>query len=264
MAWMRNPRSHFAPLAVGAPYAAARDPFEAVADDPFLRSFERETARPRAGYGALGRRSAGESRGRDRGRSQGGRARRTGRGRAHCRPRRHAAVDARELFGVAVGARRLGDIGHRDRRRARRRDDPEGRRAVGHPLRGPPSGAARGARGVGSPHPRPRDPGDGAGRGQRRGDRECVAAHAGHFAGSGGPRRVAADEDDPRRRRPPGLPRAGRSGGRAAVLPAGPLALHDRPHGRRVRRSRDLPVLRARSATSRTSRAARPSSARHS
>ena len=31
------------------------------------------------------------------------------------RPRRHAAVDARERAGVAVGARRPGDIGHRDR-----------------------------------------------------------------------------------------------------------------------------------------------------
>ena len=46
MAGMRNPRFHFAPLAVGAPSTAARDPLEPVADDPFLRSFERETLAP--------------------------------------------------------------------------------------------------------------------------------------------------------------------------------------------------------------------------
>ena len=43
--------------------------------------------------------------------------------------------------------------------------------------------------------------------------------------------RVVADPDGDARPRP--------------SLPAGPLALHDRPHGRRLRRRRHLPVLRA-------------------
>ena len=47
----------------------------------------------------------------------------------------------------------------------------------------------------------------------------------------------------------PGLPRSSgprsrRSRCPAADLPAGPVALHDRPHGRRLRRQRDPPVLR--------------------
>ena len=148
-------------------------------------------------------------------------------------------------------------------RRARRRDGPEGRGAVGHPLRRPAARAVGGARGAGAPDPRPRDPRDRAGRGERRGDRERVAAHAGHLARPGRPGGVAADEDHARRRRPPGLPRARRPGRRrrASVLPAGPLALHDRPHGRRLRRAPGSSRTTARSATSRTSRAARPSSA---
>ena len=46
-----------------------------------------------------------------------------------------------------------------------------------------------------------------------------------------------------------------------AHLPAGPVALHDRPHGRRLRQQRHPAVLRARSATSRTRSPARTSSA---
>ncbi|UMG94567.1 aldolase/citrate lyase family protein [Nocardioides sp. TF02-7] len=73
-----------------------------------------------------------------------------------------------------------------------------------------------------------------------------------------GPADLAADrkmKTTPRRRRPPGLPRAPgpaarrrrhRAGGGAAQrLPAGPLALHDREDGRRLRDPRDLPLLRA-------------------
>ena len=48
---------------------------------------------------------------------------------------------------------------------------------------------------------------------------------------------------------------------RPPVLPAGPLALHDRAHGRRLRGAPGSSRTTARSATSRTSRAARRSSA---
>ena len=63
----------------------------------------------------------------------------------------------------------------------------------------------------------------------------------GLVARPGRPRRQPADEDHPRRRRPPRLPRAPGPRSRrhpdapAADLPAGPVALHDRPHGRRLR-----------------------------
>ena len=40
-------------------------------------------------------------------------------------------------------------------------------------------------------------------------------------------------------------PRSGRAGRAAGHLPAGPVALHDRPHGRRLRDPRDPPLLRA-------------------
>ena len=122
----------------------------------------------------------------------------------------------------------------------------------GHPLRRP---AARPARGQGRPDPadpRPRHPRDRPRHGQRRGDLRRQPAHAGPLARSGRPRRRPPDEDDPRRRRPPRLPRAPGPAGRrrarstrpARDLPAGPVALHDRPHGRRLRDARDLPVLR--------------------
>ena len=100
--------------------------------------------------------------------------------------------------------------------------------------------------GLDAADPRPRDPRDRAGRGQRRGDRQRLAAHAGHLARPGRPRGVAADEDHARRRRASRATACSptRTARRAAVLPAGPLALHDRPHGRRLRRGRHLPVLR--------------------
>ena len=53
----------------------------------------------------------------------------------------------------------------------------------------------------------PRDPRDRPRRGQRRGDLRRLAAHAGPVARAGRPRREPADEDHPRRRRPPRLPR---------------------------------------------------------
>ena len=101
---------------------------------------------------------------------------------------------------------------------------------------------------------------------QPGGDRHRLAAHAGHELRPGRPGRLAADEDHPRRRRPPRLPRdrgprAGERGRPAPVLPAGPVALLDRPHGRRLHARPGSCPSTAPTATSRTSRAARPSSA---
>ena len=82
----------------------------------------------------------------------------------------------------------------------------------GHPLRRP---AARPARGEGRARPADpgaRDPRDRARRGQRRGDLRCQPADAGPLARPGRPGRGPPDEDHPRRRRPPRLPRAGRRG----------------------------------------------------
>ena len=74
-------------------------------------------------------------------------------------------------------------------------------------------------------------------------------AHAGHELRSGRPGRVAAHEDDPRRRRPSRLPRhqrpgPGRSRGAARDRAAGPVALLDRPHGRRLHLRRHPALLR--------------------
>ena len=136
-----------------------------------------------------------------------------------------------------------------DRPQARRDHGPQGRGPLGHPLRRP---AARAARGQGRPRPadpRPRDPRDGPGRRQPRGDRDRQPPHAGDELRSGRPGGVAADEDHPRRRRPPRLPGDQRPRPRAPRRaspdrPAGPLALLDRPHGRRLHLRRDPPVLR--------------------
>ena len=158
----------------------------------------------------------------------------------------NAAVGARKRARIAVGARRSCDIGHRDRVRARRRDDPEGRRAVGHPLRRPAAGPARGprraverpilvhailetAQGVANVEEiataSPRMQGISLGPADLAASRRMKTTRVG--GGHPGYRVLA----DPRRQR-------------ASVLPAGPLALHDRPHGRRLRGRRHLPVLR--------------------
>ena len=65
--------------------------------------------------------------------------------------------------------------------------------------------------------PHPRDPRDRAGRGQPRGDRRRLPAHAGDVLRAGRPRRLPAHEDHPRRRRPPGLPRDLGPDGRTAT-----------------------------------------------
>ena len=119
--------------------------------------------------------------------------------------------------------------------------------------------------GLERPDPHPRDPRDGAGRGEPRGDRHRQPAHAGHELRAGRPRRVPAHEDHPRRRRPPRLPRdrgprPRQPRGAARDRAAGPLALLDRPHGRRLHRRRASCRSTAPTATSRTPRAARRSS----
>ena len=67
--------------------------------------------------------------------------------------------------------------------------------------------------------PGPRDPGDRHGRGEPRGDRHREPADAGHELRPGRPGGLAADEDHPRRRRPPRLP-----GDRATPIPDDPEA----------------------------------------
>ena len=140
--------------------------------------------------------------------------------------------------------------GDRDRRQARRDHGPEGRGAVGHPLRGPAAGPARGEGRPREAAARPRDPRDRAGRREPRGDRHRQPAHAGHELRPRRPGRLAADEDDARRRRPSRLPgdrgpRPGRPREAARDRPAGPVALLDRPHGRRLHVRRHPALLRA-------------------
>ena len=82
--------------------------------------------------------------------------------------------------------------------------------AVGHPLRRPPARPARGAAGLERPILVHAILETALGVDQPRGDRGRLPAHAGHELRPGRPRRLAADEDDARRRRPPRLPRARR------------------------------------------------------
>ena len=104
---------------------------------------------------------------------------------------------------------------------------------------------------------------------QPRGDRHGQPEDAGHELRARRPGRQPAHEDHARGRRSSRLPgdrgpRRRRPRGAAGDRPAGPLALLDRAHGRRVRRRGDPPLLRPPTATSRTSTAARRSSGPHS
>ncbi len=77
----------------------------------------------------------------------------------------------------------------------------------------------------------------------------AVAAHPGHELRPRRPRGLAAHEDHARRRRAPRLPhdrrpRPGEPRGAASELPAGPVALLDRAHGRRVHVRRRAALLR--------------------
>ena len=136
------------------------------------------------------------------------------------------ALDPDQRARQPVGARRPDHAGHRDRRQARRDHGAEGAGRRGHPLRRP---AARPARGEGRARPAdpgPRDPRDRPRRGQRRGDLRRLAPDAGPLARPGRPRRRPPDEDHPRRRRPPRLPRP--PGPRPAAARQG----HGRPTSR--------------------------------
>ena len=93
-----------------------------------------------------------------------------------------------------------------------------------------------------------------------------LPAHPGHELRPRRPGRLAAHEDHARRRRAPRLPhdrrpRPRRSGRAAPELPAGPVALLDRPHGRRLHLGRRAALLRPLRRHPRRARAARPSSA---
>ena len=254
--------------------AAARDPGPTEPRHPLLRPGQREDGRQGARHGRHGRRAARQPRGRGQGGEQGEVAPGPRRHRQGDRLRTDAVLDPDQLARQPVGARRPHHPGARDRRQARRDHGAEGAGRRGHPLRRPP---ARPARGEGRPRPadpRARDPGDRPRRGQHRGDLRGQPAHAGPLARPCRPGRRPPDEDHARRRRPPRLPRPAGPGARrprraavrrpADVVPAGPVALHDRPDGRRVRDARHLPLLRARSATSRTPSRARTSSATRS
>ena len=165
-------------------------------------------ARQGPGHGQAGRHPARQPRGRDPGRQEGPRPRGPDQGRARrstsATPQLWTRVNALESPWVA---RRPHPARHRDRRQARGDHGPQGRGALGHPLRRPPARPARGEGEARAAAAGPRDPRDLARRGQPRGDRHRQPAHAGDELRPRRPRRLAADEDDPRRRRPPRLPR---------------------------------------------------------
>ena len=203
---MRNPRDFGKPLAIGAPAADARDPVYAIANDPLSGFLQREDGREGARHRADRGHPAWQPRGRGAGRSQGGRARRAAQGRQGDGARGDPAVDARQQPRVALGARRHHHPGERDRRQVVGDHGPEGRGAVGHPLRRPAARAAGGEGGARAADPRPRDPGDRPRRGQSGGDRDRQPTDAGHELWPGGPRRLAPDEDHAGRWRAPRLP----------------------------------------------------------
>ena len=265
---MRNPRDFFKPLAVGAPDPAARDPGDAVADDPLLRplatrrsSASCPTSPPRPTSCSATSRTRSPVDRKEAARDG------PGEGRQGDRPRRDRAVDARQLARDPVGAGRPHDAGHRDRRPARGGHGPEGRGPVGHPLRGPPARPARGAapassgRSSSTRSSRPRSAWPTSRRSPRRrprmqgmsfGPADLAASRRMKTTRVGGGHpgyRVLADPD---RRGPRGA---------ARERPAGPLALLDRAHGRRLHRDRDPAVLRAVRRHQGRRRAARRSSA---
>ena len=132
---------------------------------------------------------------------------------------------------------------------ARRGDDPQGRGRRGTSTTSTASWPSSRPRRSSSARSYPRHPRDRPGRGQPGGDRHGQPPDAGHELRARRPRRLAADEDHPRGRRSSGLPRHQRPRprqprGAAPDRPAGPLALLDRPHGRRLHVRRDPALLR--------------------
>ena len=257
---MRNPRDFVKPLAVGAPDPLLEIPFTPSRMihffDPRTRRWSPSCPTSRPGDILLG--NLEDAVPVDRKEA----AREGCQGRQGDRPRRDAAVDAGQLARVALGPGRHHEARHRDRRPARRDHGPQGRgawdihyvdRLLASSRRRPGSSgrssSTRSSRRLGV---------------QPRGDRGRLPAHAGHELRPGRPRRLAPHEDDARRRRPPRLPRD------RDPDPANPDAPRHRAAGPwhySIARMVDACTAAgscpstARSATSRTSPAARPSSA---
>ena len=264
---MRNPRDFVKPLADRRARPAARDPGHALADDPLLRPLEREdgrqgcpTSRPRpTSCSATSRTRCRPTARRPRARGWSGSAARS----TSASTALWTRVNSLDSPWVLDDLLRLvGEIG--DRLDVIMVPKVEGAWDIHYVDRLLAQLEARHCDRAADP--RPRDPRDRARRHERRGDRGRLAAHAGDELRPGRPRRVAAHEDDARRRRPPGLRRARRPGGRrprgaARERPAGPLALLDRAHGRRLRGDRHPAVLRPVRRHRATSPAARRSSA---
>ena len=163
------------------------------------------------------------------------------------------AVDPDQLARQPVGARRPHHPGPRDRRQARRDHGAEGAGRRGHPLRRPAARPARGqgradrpilvhailetARGVANVEEicgaSPRMQGLSLGPADLAADRRMKTTRVG-----GGHPGYLVRQDPPRERGVANLEAAARD------VPAGPLALHDRPDGRRLRDARHLPLLR--------------------
>ena len=179
---MRNPRDFAKPLCIGAPQPPREVPFRPSRMIHFFDPSNPKMAAEGAGHREEGGRPARQPRGRDRRRQQGRGARGPRRDRERDRLRRRPALDAREQPRQPVGARRPDELVARDRRQARRHHGPEGRGAVGHPLRRPPRRAARGEARAAAAAPPPRDPRDRDRRRERRGDLRREPAHAGPLA----------------------------------------------------------------------------------
>ena len=247
---MRSPKDFFRPLAVGAPEPVREIPFRPSRMIHFFPGSNAEDGRQGPRHRPHGRHPPRQPRGRRAGQPT-RRPPAPGWSRsARRRRRRHPALDPRQLARLAVGPRRPRHRRHRGRRQARRHHDPEGRGRRGHPLRRPPP---RPARGQGRPRPSrcsctPSSRRRAAWPTSRRSARASPRMQ-GLSPRPGRPGRQPPHEDHPRRRRSPRLPRAPGPGRRRHRrrphhLPAGPLALHDRPHGRRLRGQRDLRLLR--------------------
>ncbi len=172
---LRNPRAFDKPLAIGAPEPAREIPFKPSRMIHFLDLSNEKMVRKGAGHRTDGGHLARQPRGRGVGGPQGGGARRADQGGSRDGYGRDGAVDARQFARVAVGARRSDRNRGRDRGQDRGDHGPQGRGPLGHPLRGPTAGPAGGKGGHREADPRARDPRDGTGRGQPRGDRGRLA-----------------------------------------------------------------------------------------
>ena len=247
---MRNPRDFGKPLAVGAP-----DPLLEIPVQPsrMIHFFDFSNEKM-VGEGPRHRQAGGhparQPRGRGPRRPQGGRARGPREGRPRDRTSATRSCGRASTPRQPVGPRRPDDARRRDRRQARRDHGPEGRGRLGHPLRRPPARPAGGASTASrsrssctrssrrrsasrtsrrSPPPRPRMQGMSFGPADLAASRRMKTTRV----GGGHPGYRVIEDPDPDN---PEAPRAER--------PAGPLALLDRAHGRRLRRDRDPPLLR--------------------